>query len=122
MKKLDLLITEDDAAVARLLAIYLDSEGYAVRVAGSVKAMQDAFSAATPDLMILDMMLPDGDGWGALRWLRARSQIPVMMLTGQGDIEGKAAGLEFGADDYLAKPFDLRELLARLRNLQRRTV
>lgn len=115
-----LLIVEDDSGVSKLLTVYLEGEGFAVTVAGSVADMQQAFQDQEPAGVILDVMLPDGDGWGALRWLRARSQLPVIMLTGKADTVDKVVGLELGADDYLAKPFDLRELLARLRTILRR--
>lgn len=120
MAKTQILIVEDDPAVSKLLTAYLGKEGYDTSVVGSVPEMQKTFTATTPDLIILDVMLPGEDGWSALRWLRARSQVPVVMLTGKGDTVDKVVGLELGADDYLAKPFDLRELLARLRTVQRR--
>jgi DNA-binding response OmpR family regulator len=83
--------------------------------------MRSVIDAGKIDLMLLDVVLPDEDGWSALRWLRARSDLPVIMLTGKGETVDKVIGLELGADDYLAKPFDLRELLARMRSIQRRT-
>ncbi len=89
-------------------------------VAETIAQMRSAFAAASPDVMILDVDLPDGDGRDALQWLRERSHVPVMMLTGHGDMVDKVVGLELGADDYLSKPFELRELLARLRTIQRR--
>lgn len=122
MNRIRLLIVDDDPGVSKLLATYLGREGYAPEIADSVAAMQASFETAPPELVILDVMLPDGDGWGALRWIRERSQLPVMMLTGKGDTIDKIVGLEMGADDYLAKPFEMRELLARLRTIQRRRV
>ncbi|MBN9498813.1 MAG: response regulator transcription factor [Alphaproteobacteria bacterium] len=122
MNKIRLLIVDDDPGVSKLLATYLGREGYAPEIADSVAAMQASFEKSPPELVILDVMLPDGDGWGALRWIRERSQLPVMMLTGKGDTIDKIVGLEMGADDYLAKPFEMRELLARLRTIQRRRV
>lgn len=120
MAKTQILIVEDDPAVSKLLTAYLGKEGFETAIAGSVPEMQTAFLAAPPDMIILDVVLPGEDGWSALRWLRARSQVPVIMLTGKGDTVDKVVGLELGADDYLSKPFDLRELLARLRTVQRR--
>ncbi len=122
MNKIRLLIVDDDPGVSKLLATYLGREGYAPEIVESVAAMQASFDKSPPELVILDVMLPDGDGWGALRWIRERSQLPVMMLTGKGDTIDKIVGLEMGADDYLAKPFEMRELLARLRTIQRRRV
>lgn len=115
-----LLIVDDDAAISKLLAAYLRKEGFDIAIAESVREMQERFAAQPPEMILLDVMLPDADGWSALRWLRARSAVPVIMLTGKGETIDKIVGLEMGADDYLAKPFDLRELLARIRTIQRR--
>src|SRR5271163_928553 len=82
--------------------------------------MRAAVERAPVDMVILDVMLPDEDGWSALRWLRARHALPVIMLTGKAEPIDRVIGLELGADDYVAKPFDLRELLARMRTIQRR--
>jgi two-component system OmpR family response regulator len=118
--KAHVLIVEDDAAVSKLIESYLDREGYNVAVAGTVADMRAAVEAGKVDVIILDVVLPDEDGWSALRWIRARGEMPVMLLTGKGETVDKIVGLELGADDYLAKPFDLRELLARLHSIQRR--
>jgi two-component system OmpR family response regulator len=115
-----ILIVEDDAAVSKLIKTYLEREGYGVSAVDTVAAMRSATKNGKVDLVILDINLPDEDGWSALRWLRARSSIPVIMLTGKGETVDKVIGLELGADDYVAKPFDLRELLARVRSIQRR--
>lgn len=115
-----ILIVEDDQSVSKVVAAYLGKEGYDPHVVGSVPDMQKVFAEIKPDMVILDVMLPGEDGWSALRWIRARSQLPVVMLTGKGETIDKVVGLELGADDYLSKPFDLRELLARLRTVQRR--
>jgi DNA-binding response OmpR family regulator len=114
------LIVEDDSSVAKLLRTYLEREGYSAASAETVADMRSAVEAGRVDLVLLDVVLPDEDGWSALRWLRARSDLPVIMLTGKGETVDKVIGLELGADDYLAKPFDLRELLARMRSIQRR--
>jgi len=114
------LIVEDDPAVAKLIKNYLDREGHIVVVVDTVADMRKTVEGSKVDLVILDVGLPDEDGWTALRWLRARGEIPVLMLTGKGDTVDKVIGLELGADDYLAKPFDLRELLARLHSIKRR--
>ena len=116
-----ILIVEDDRAVQRMLQAYLEREGYSILHAETVAAMRRIFESASVGMVLLDVGLPDEDGWSALKWLRARSDLPIIMLTGKGDTTDKVVGLELGADDYLAKPFELRELLARIRTIQRRT-
>jgi DNA-binding response OmpR family regulator len=116
-----LLIVEDDRAVFRLLQSYLEREGYSVVNAETVASMRRIIDSTPISMVLLDVGLPDEDGWSALKWLRARSDLPIIMLTGKGEMTDKVVGLELGADDYLAKPFELRELLARIRTLQRRT-
>jgi two-component system, OmpR family, response regulator len=118
--KSQILVVEDDPAVSKLLKTYLEREGYAVMVAETVGEMRAAVERAPVDMIILDVVLPDEDGWSALRWLRARHALPVIMLTGKAEPVDRVIGLELGADDYVAKPFDLRELLARMRTIQRR--
>ena len=116
-----ILIVEDDRAVLRMLQAYLEREGYSTLHAETVAAMRRIFESGVVGMVLLDVGLPDEDGWSALKWLRARSDIPIIMLTGKSEITDKVVGLELGADDYLAKPFELRELLARIRTIQRRT-
>src|SRR5579859_2870899 len=116
-----ILIVEDDRAVFRLLQTYLEREGYSVVNAETVASMRRIIESTQVSMVLLDVGLPDEDGWSALKWLRARSDIPIIMLTGKSEMTDKVVGLELGADDYLAKPFELRELLARIRTLQRRT-
>ena len=116
-----ILIVEDDRAVFRLLQSYLEREGYSVVNAETVASMRRLIESTQIGLVLLDVGLPDEDGWSALKWLRARSDVPIIMLTGKGEMTDKVVGLELGADDYLAKPFELRELLARIRTIQRRT-
>jgi len=118
--KTQILVVEDDTGVSKLIKTYLEREGYAVAVAETVGEMRAAVERAPVDMVILDVMLPDEDGWSALRWLRARHALPVIMLTGKAEPIDRVIGLELGADDYVAKPFDLRELLARMRTIQRR--
>jgi DNA-binding response OmpR family regulator len=115
-----ILMIEDDAALARLVADYLRPFGFEVFVAGTAaeglsRAGREAF-----DAVLLDLMLPDGDGFDVCRRLRAASDLPVLMLTARGQDEDRIVGLELGADDYLPKPFNPRELLARLRAVLRR--
>lgn len=116
-----ILAVEDDLAVVDLLRAYLEREGFIFLHAGSVAQMQDIFLRQAVHTILLDVGLPDADGWSALRWLRARSMVPIIMLTGRSDSVDRIVGLEMGADDYLGKPFVLRELLARIRTVQRRS-
>ena len=115
-----ILIVEDDRAVLRMLQAYLEREGYNILHAETVAAMRRTIESTPVGMVLLDVGLPDEDGWSALKWLRARSDLPIIMLTGKSEITDKVVGLELGADDYLAKPFELRELLARIRTVQRR--
>ncbi|MEY4214423.1 MAG: hypothetical protein RL458_2649, partial [Pseudomonadota bacterium] len=118
-----ILIIDDDPELATMLGEFLRREGYAVEAQYGADAGVAALRAAEPDLLILDVMLPERSGLDVLRELRlASSRLPVMMLTARGDPIDRILGLEFGADDYLAKPFDPRELLARIRAILRRAV
>jgi two-component system OmpR family response regulator len=114
------LIVADDVAVSRLIKLYLERAGYGISTAATVAQMRAIVADNKIDFVILDVVLPDGDGWSALRWLRARPHVPVMMLTGRAEPVDRVIGRELGADDYVAKPFDLRELVARLRAILRR--
>ena len=117
-----ILLVEDDARLATMVAEYLGEAGFrTTRAASGAAAMQLAASESF-DAMILDLMLPDADGLDICRSLRARSDMPVLMLTARGDPLDRVVGLELGADDYLPKPFEPRELLARLRAILRRRV
>jgi two-component system response regulator MprA len=117
------LIIDDDVRLAEMLGQYLLTRGYAIEHRGTGRAGLEALDSAAPafDAVILDVMLPDLDGFEVCRQLRSRSQVPVLMLTARGDAMDRIVGLELGADDYLPKPFELDELLARLRALLRRT-
>lgn len=115
-----LLIVDDDAELCTLLEELLEREGFQVAfehtgARGLDRALEESF-----DLMVLDLMLPRMDGFEVLKRLRARSRVPVLMLTARGEYEDRIAGLELGADDYLPKPFNPRELLARVRAILRR--
>jgi DNA-binding response OmpR family regulator len=117
-----ILLVEDDARLATMVADYLGEAGFrTTRAASGAAAMQLAASESF-DAMILDLMLPDADGLDICRTLRAKSDMPVLMLTARGDPLDRVVGLELGADDYLPKPFEPRELLARLRAILRRRV
>jgi DNA-binding response OmpR family regulator len=114
------LLVEDDTRLATMVTDYLSEAGFRIaRASTGVAAMQQV-AADTFDAVILDLMLPDADGLDLCRSLRAKSDIPVLMLTARGDPMDRVIGLEIGADDYLPKPFEPRELLARLRAILRR--
>src|SRR5579862_6229680 len=115
------LIVDDDRDIRSLLAEYLDANGFASRTAGDGAAMWEALRADEADLVILDLSLPGDDGLELCKLLRTRSDVPVIMLTARGGAGDRIAGLETGADDYLPKPFEPRELLARVRSVLRRT-
>jgi len=115
-----ILLVEDDARLAEMLCEYLGEAGFRVRVAGNGQAAIDQLGGIDYDAVVLDLMLPDMDGLDVCRQLRQHSDIPVLMLTARGDATDRIVGLELGADDYLPKPFQPRELLARLRAILRR--
>ena len=116
-----ILVVDDDARIRDMLVRYLTDEGFAVRGAGDGAAMRAAMAAATPDLVMLDLVMPHEDGLTLARELRAAPDIPIVMITGKGEVVDRVVGLEVGADDYIAKPFHLREVLARIRTVLRRS-
>ena len=116
-----ILVVEDDRNISQLLQLYLEKQGFAVAVAFDGGAAVQQFDAVHPDLVLLDLMLPVMDGWGVCRAIRQRSKTPVIMLTAKSETEDKIAGLELGADDYITKPFEMREVLARIEAVLRRT-
>jgi two-component system, OmpR family, response regulator len=115
------LIIDDDANLRELIATYLRDEGYAVLQAGSARGAKELVDGSTVDLILLDVRLPDGDGFDLLREIRATTSTPVIMLTGRDTPSDRIIGLELGADDFVGKPFELRELRARIRSVLRRT-
>ena len=115
-----ILIVDDDAALRETLDDFLSAEGYAIRQSANVTEARAAIAAAGPDLILLDINMPGGDGLTLAAELRARTQLPIIILSGKGSMVDKVVGLEVGADDYVAKPFELRELLARVRAVLRR--
>ncbi len=115
------LVVEDDKNIAELLQMYLEKEGYAVTVAHDGGAGLSKFRAIRPDLVLLDVMMPVMDGWAVCRSIRAESEIPVIMLTAKGETDDKVTGLKTGADDYITKPFEMKEVLARIEAVLRRT-
>ena len=120
-RKDSILIVDDDIEIRKLLCEYLDQQGYRVLAAADGKEMWSILDKSMVDLIVLDLMLPGDDGLVLCRDLRSRSQIPVIMLTALGEETERIIGLEMGADDYLAKPFNSRELLARIKSILRRT-
>jgi len=114
------LIIDDDERLTALLTEYLGRFGIAVRAAGHPHAGRRALQADPPDLVILDVMLPGTDGLSLCRSIRETSRIPIIMLTARGDVADRVLGLELGADDYLPKPFEPRELVARIQAVLRR--
>src|SRR5260370_2222803 len=117
-----ILLVEDDPRLAEMLSEYLGQAGFRITVAPLGATALELLSGAEYDAVVLDLMLPDMDGLDVCRQLRATSDTPVLMLTGRGDAIDRIVGLELGADDYVPKPFQPRELLARLRAILRRRV
>jgi len=114
------LIVEDDQNIADLLRLYLEKEGYVAAIAPDGGTGVEMFRKLQPDLVLLDVMLPVLDGWGVLRTIRQDSKTPVIMLTAKGELGDKVSGLKMGADDYVTKPFEMKEVLARIEAVLRR--
>ena len=117
----NILVVEDDNNISNLIKLYLDKEGFEVRLAADGAKAVDEFRAQEPDLVLLDVMLPVLDGWGVLSRIREHSRCPVIMLTAKGEVDDRIHGLEMGADDYVVKPFEMKELLARINAVLRRS-
>ncbi|MBE6916431.1 MAG: response regulator transcription factor [Ruminococcaceae bacterium] len=115
------LIVEDDRNIAELLQLYLEKEGYAVTIAADGGQGLEKFRAIQPDLVLLDVMMPVMDGWTVCKLIRAESQTPIIMLTAKGETDDKVQGLKAGADDYVTKPFEMKEILARVEAVLRRS-
>ena len=116
-----ILVVDDDAEIRALLREYLQKQGYRVTAVADGKALRATVETSRPDVIVLDLMLPGEDGLSLCRGLRAHSDVPIIMLTARGEETDRIVGLEMGADDYLAKPFSPRELLARIKSVLRRT-
>jgi DNA-binding response OmpR family regulator len=117
----DILIVDDDERLRRRLAAYLKGEGLDARTAGNGAEMRKALAEAEPDLVVLDLLMPGEDGLTLTRYLREHHDLGIIILTGKGESVDRIVGLEMGADDYVPKPFELRELLARIRSVLRRS-
>lgn len=115
-----ILIVDDDANIAELISLYLIKECYETKIVGDGESALKVFSAFKPNLILLDLMLPGMDGYQVCREIRTASQIPIIMLSAKGEIFDKVLGLELGADDYMIKPFDSKELVARVKAVLRR--
>ncbi|MDR1465658.1 MAG: response regulator transcription factor [Oscillospiraceae bacterium] len=115
-----ILVVDDDSNICELLRLYLEKENFRVTLAGDGNAALRAFAEQQPDLVLLDIMLPQLDGWQVCREIRKTSAVPIIMITAKGEVFDKVLGLELGADDYIAKPFDTKEVLARVKAVLRR--
>jgi len=120
LKKLQVLVIDDDPNIGQLIKLYLEKEGYVVRHYLNGQEGIDAFKSNPPHIVVLDIMLPGIDGWEVCRQIRKMSEIPIIMLTAKGEVFDKVLGLELGADDYIVKPFEPKELIARTRAVLRR--
>jgi DNA-binding response OmpR family regulator len=118
--KMKIFVVDDDLNICELIRLYLEKEGYDVMTTHRGDRAVDEFSAYAPNLVVLDIMLPGLDGWQVCREIRRRSGIPIIMLTAKGETFDKVLGLELGADDYMVKPFEAKELVARIKAVLRR--
>ncbi|MGI5919232.1 MAG: response regulator transcription factor [Christensenellales bacterium] len=116
----EILIVDDDKNICEVIKLYLQKEGYKVTLAYDGQAGIEAFERSTPSLVVLDIMMPRKDGWEVLKEIRKSSVVPVIMLTAKGETIDKVLGLELGADDYIVKPFDPKEFIARVKAVMRR--
>ena len=115
-----IMVVDDDKNICELLRLYLEKEGYSVILCHDGQEAIAKFNALTPDMILLDIMLPSLDGWQVCREIRKKSNVPIIMLTAKGETFDKVLGLELGADDYVVKPFDTKEVVARIKAVLRR--
>ena len=115
------LVADDDKNICELLRLYLVKEGFQVVLAGDGEEALARFSAENPDIILLDVMMPRLDGWQVCRDIRKKSECPIIMITAKGETFDKVLGLELGADDYVVKPFETKEIVARIKAVLRRT-
>ena len=116
-----ILVVDDDSNICELLRLYLEKDGYDAVVAHNGVAALEKFNAEKPDLILLDVMMPELDGWQVCREIRKKSDCPIIMITAKSEVFDKVLGLELGADDYVVKPFEMKEVLARIKAVLRRT-
>lgn len=119
--KQKILIVDDDANIAELVSLYLIKECYDTRIVGDGESALEAAVSYAPNLILLDLMLPGIDGYQVCRELRTKSQVPIIMMSAKGEVFDKVLGLELGADDYIEKPFDTKEMVARVKAVLRRS-
>ena len=115
-----ILVADDDQNICEVLKLYLENDGYEVRCAGNGTEAVESFKIFDPDLVLLDIMMPGKDGWQVCREIREQSAKPIVMLSAKGEVFDKVLGLELGADDYIVKPFDMKEVAARIKAVLRR--
>lgn len=115
-----ILIVDDDQNICELLRLYIEKEGYSTAIANDGRRAVELFDIENPQLIMLDIMLPELDGWQVCREIRKKSQVPIIMLTAKGEVFDKVLGLELGADDYVVKPFEAKEVVARIKAVLRR--
>ena len=116
-----IMVVDDDRNICELLRLYLEKDGYTVVIANDGEEALVKFPAENPDLMLLDIMMPKLDGWQVCREIRKKSNVPIIMITAKGETFDKVLGLELGSDDYVVKPFDPKEIVARIKAIMRRT-
>ena len=121
MANTKILIVDDDSNICELLRLYLEKEGWDTAIAGDGMKALEMFETEKPDLILLDVMMPRLDGWQVCRELRKKSQCPIIMLTAKGEVFDRVLGLELGADDYVVKPFEAKEVVARVKAVLRRS-
>ena len=117
----NILVVEDDHNISDLIRMYLEKEGFEVRIAYDGGKAVEEFDREAPDMVLLDIMLPVMDGWSVCAHIREKGSTPIIMLTAKGDVTDRITGLEMGADDYLVKPFEMKELMARINAVLRRS-
>lgn len=122
MEQIKILVVDDDENICELLRLYLEKEGYSVVCAFDGLDAISKYESEKPSLILLDIMLPRLDGWQVCRQIRKNSQVPIIMITAKSETFDKILGLELGADDYISKPFDAKEVIARVKAVLRRTV
>lgn len=116
-----ILVADDDRNISELLRLYIEKEGFEAVLAPNGAVAMELFESEKPDLVLLDIMMPELDGWQVCREIRKKSNVPIIMLTAKGETFDKVLGLELGADDYVVKPFETKEVIARIKAVLRRS-
>ncbi len=122
MREVKVLIVDDDENICNILKLYLEKVLYKVEVAYNGKEAMEKYESVAPDIVLLDVMMPEVDGWELCRFIRRNGDCPVIMITAKGEAFDKILGLELGADDYISKPFEVKEVVARVKAVLRRTL